>query len=265
MNVKDVIEIIIAECKIDRLENTVDKLIVGDWDAEVTGIITTFMATIDVIEDAIARGANLIISHEPIYFTHQDHTDWLTADPVYLRKQKLIEDNHINIWRFHDYMHRMHPDLIFAGLNKELGWESYELPEKACYVVPKTTVEELALFLKKKLEVITVQIVGDPTMQVERVGMLVGGMSMGIGSGNLPMELMRNENLDVIVCGEILEWTLCAYVRDADQLGLDKALIIIGHNRSEEIGMKHLQSWLEPLLPDVPIQFSESGEPFTYV
>ena len=69
----------------------------------------------------------------------------------------------------------------------------------------------------------------------------------------------------MIVCGEILEWTLAAYVRDAAQLGLNKALIILGHNRSEEVGMQHLPSWLEPLLPGIPIGFAAAGEPFEYV
>ena len=45
----------------------------------------------------------------------------------------------------------------------------------------------------------------------------------------------------------------------------NQALIILGHNRSEEIGMKHLTTWLEPLLPGVPIAFAEAGEPFDYL
>lgn len=29
--------------------------------------------------------------------------------------------------------------------------------------------------------------------------------------------------------------------------------------------MKHLITWLEPLLPGIPIRFAEAGEPFEYV
>lgn len=76
---------------------------------------------------------------------------------------------------------------------------------------------------------------------------------------------MRNKQLDVIVGGEILEWTLCAYVRDAAQLGLNKSLIILGHNRTEEVGMKYLPAWLERLFPDMSISFIEAGEPFSYL
>ena len=266
MQVREVAKRIIAACTIPRLEQTCDQLITGDWDSEVSGIVTTFMATVDVIHAAIAQGANLIITHEPTYFTHLDQTDWLQADPVYQQKQALLTENGINIWRFHDHMHRTDPDLIYAGLNQELGWASYWLSdEKHCYEIPPTTVAALSALFKEKLDVKSIQIIGRPETAVERVGVLVGAGSLGLGSEPMPMELMRNQNLDLIVCGEILEWTLAAYVRDAAQLGLNKALIILGHNRSEEIGMKHLVTWLEPLLPGVPIAFAEAGEPFDYL
>jgi putative NIF3 family GTP cyclohydrolase 1 type 2 len=79
------------------------------------------------------------------------------------------------------------------------------------------------------------------------------------------MELMHSHDLDVIVAGEILEWTLCAYVRDAAQLGLNKALIVAGHNRTEEAGMKHLPGWLSTVLPGLPVFFVEAGDPYHYV
>jgi hypothetical protein len=81
----------------------------------------------------------------------------------------------------------------------------------------------------------------------------------------MPMELMHSRDLDVIVAGEILEWTLCAYVRDAAQLGLNKALIVAGHNRTEEAGMKHLPDWLSTFLPGLPVFFVEAGDPYQYV
>ena len=264
MNVKAVVDTIIRESKVGPLEETCDLLIAGDWNSEVTGIVTTFMATVEVIQDAILKGANLIITHEPTYFTGHDQKEWLKNDPVYVLKQRLIEENHINIWRFHDHMHMTNPDLVFVGLHKELGWESFLQPDRS-YVLPATTIDQLAEFLKEKLKVKTAQIIGNSTMQVERVGMLIGGGSLGFGSEQMPMEFMRDRNLDVVVCGDILEWTLCAYVRDASQLGLNKALIILGHNRTEEVGMKHLPEWLAQFLPDIPVQFSEAGEPFSYI
>ncbi len=266
MRVHEVVEIIIETCNVSALSQTCDKLIAGDWDSEVTGIFTTFMATVDVINDAVEKGANLIITHEPSYYTSSDETDWLIADDVYLHKKNLLEDNKISIWRFHDHMHMAKPDLIYAGIDKELNWDGYRIDEKQhCYRIPPTTLKELTLYLKDMLNVRVARMIGKEDSTITWVGLLVGGGSLGLGSEKMPMELMQKENLDVVVCGEIVEWTLCAYVRDACQLGMNKSLIILGHNRTEEAGMKHLCKWLQSLFPEIPVWFSEAGEPFAYL
>lgn len=79
------------------------------------------------------------------------------------------------------------------------------------------------------------------------------------------MELMRSRELDVLICGEILEWTLPSYVFDAWKLGLNKAIIVLGHERSEEAGMKHLGKWLHSVVGDIPVVFVDAKEPFTYL
>jgi hypothetical protein len=69
----------------------------------------------------------------------------------------------------------------------------------------------------------------------------------------------------VVICGEITEWTLSAYGRDAEALGFNKAMIIIGHERSEEPGMKEMAIWLQPLLGEIPVHFLDAEEPFIYL
>ena len=272
MRVKQVVDRIIDICGVSPLTwgtqdtQTCDTLITGDWNCEVTGIVTTFMATVDVIKYMVAKGANLIITHEPTFFTSTDDQDWLKNDVVFISKLQIIKDNQINIWRFHDHMHMTKPDLIYTGIEKELDWNHYLIPEKQhCYEIPPITLSDLSIYLKEKLDVKLARIIGMQTATIQRVGLLVGGGSLGLGSEMMPMELMQKENLDVIVCGEIVEWTLCAYVRDACQLGMNKSLIILGHNRTEEAGMKYLRGWLEALFPDIPVWFSEAGEPFSYI
>lgn len=126
MKVQEVIDAIIADCYTgEKLEKTCDILVSGRPDMEVTGVVTTFMATVDVINQAIAIGANMIITHEPTYYTGLDDTSWLGNDLVYEAKKKLIDEHRIAIWRFHDYMHLAKTDLIYDGL-KELGWEAYQ-------------------------------------------------------------------------------------------------------------------------------------------
>jgi putative NIF3 family GTP cyclohydrolase 1 type 2 len=268
MNTREVVEIVLALNGERRIEQTCDQLIEGNWDDQIAGVVTTFMATVDVIRRTVALGSNLIITHEPTYFTGSDRLDWLQADQVYRKKKALINDNQISIWRYHDHMHSGNEDLIYTGLLKDLGWAEYlntELPLPHCYSIPATTVAGLADFLKKTLSMKVVRIVGELDMQCSRVGILVGGGSLGLGQEEMPARLMNDQRLDVMVCGEITEWTLSAYVRDAAALGCNKAMIIVGHERSEESGMKELANRLKPLLEAIPVHFADSGEPFVYL
>jgi len=269
MKVQDVIDAIVADCRLSApLERTCDRLVAGRPDMDVTGIVTTFMATVDVIRKTADIGANLIITHEPTYFNGPDETDWLRDDPVYLAKKKLLEDLGIAVWRFHDHMHLARPDRIYEGLNRELGWLDCYKPQGAfhhVYEIEERTLAGLAAFFKEKLNMEVVRVIGRPDMPCRKIGILVGGGSLGLGREVMPMEFMREHDLDCVVCGEITEWTLAAYVNDARMLGMNKAMIVIGHERSEEWGMKDMVRWLGPLVGDIPVTFIDAGEPFVYL
>lgn len=274
MTVQQIIDGIIEKTGAQPLpyDKTCDHLMTGSPDMEVTKVATTFMATVEVIEKAIEDGVNFIITHEPTWFTGKDDTEWVEEDPIYLAKKKLIEDHGIAIWRFHDHMHMATEDGIYRGFDIETGWKEYLMevtPEMerfgACYQIPKTTLGELCEFFKEKLQMDVIQIVGTPDMPVERVGVLVGGGSLGLGIEELPMKLMHKNNLDVVVCGDIIEWTISAYVRDAAALGFNKSMLVLGHERSEEMGMKHLPEWLKSVVGDIEVEFIDAGEPFTYL
>ncbi len=286
MTVQELIQRIKGKTGIDLPEEqTCDRLMTGEPGMEVKKIGCTFMATVDVIRAAAAQGVNMIITHEPTWFTGNDRTDWVAKDPVYLEKKKLIEDNGIAIWRFHDHMHGGHQDEIYAGFEKEFGWEKYRVsigdPEKyqgidpkqagffkhfgAVYEIPETTLRGLCVYFRKAAGMDVIQIVGKPDMPVKRVSVLVGGGSLGLGIEEAPMIQMERENVDVAICGDITEWTLSAYVRDAAMLGKNKGMLMLGHERSEEWGMKYLPEWLTSISEGIPAVFLDAGEPFSYL
>jgi hypothetical protein len=76
---------------------------------------------------------------------------------------------------------------------------------------------------------------------------------------------LRSEDLDVIVCGEVREWEITEYVRDAVAQGKRRALIVLGHANSEEAGMAWLVDWLRPRFPDVEVTHVGVGDPFHFV
>lgn len=236
------------------LQNTVDILQWGNPTTEVKGIITSFMPTYQVIQQAIEMEANLLITHEGLFYSHHDHTDFLENNPVYHEKRKLIEDSGIAIFRFHDYIHRYRPDGIMAGLVQALEWEPYvEEHQQAASIltIPEMTVREIAEHVKSKLDIGFVRAAGDGSFTCTRIGLLAGYR----GGGALSIPLFEKENLDLIICGEGPEWETPEYVRDAVYQGKQKALIVMGHAESEEPGMKYLAQWMKTIFPDLPICF----------
>lgn len=270
LTVQNVIDkILLNICGGPKFEQTCDVITVGSPDNVVTGIVSTFMPTFHVIQEAVRLGANFIISHEPTWFTGNDTTDWCKEDSVYLAKRKYLEEHGITIWRFHDHMHiGSDTDYIYEGLIEELGWRKYLQPDEKqpwIYELPETTVGELAEFFKEKLEMDTVQIIGDSEMKVKRAGILVGGGSLGLGVEEMPMQVMERDRLDLLIVGDITEWTVCAYINDAYQMGFNRAMLTLGHERSEEAGMKYLAPWLAERFPTIPVTFVDAKEPFTYL
>jgi NIF3 (NGG1p interacting factor 3) len=71
---------------------TVDTIKLGDPSQPLKSIAVTFLASMEVIEQAVSLGANLLITHEPTFYNHPDETDWLGANPVYIAKRRLAEE-----------------------------------------------------------------------------------------------------------------------------------------------------------------------------
>jgi hypothetical protein len=158
-------------------EPTVDTFKAGDPDLPVTGIAVTMMATLDVLRRAAAKGDNLIITHEPTFYSHLDNTADLDKekDPVYTAKQVFIRDHHLVVWRFHDFWHERKPDGILVGMIRTLAWEKFQdASNPNVFDLPSTTLERLAADIKMKLAIRTMRVVGDPEARIARVGLSEG-------------------------------------------------------------------------------------------
>ncbi len=53
-------------------EQTVDRIIVGDPEREVSRVLVTWMSTFDAVRAAAERGCQLIVTHEPTFWAHRD-------------------------------------------------------------------------------------------------------------------------------------------------------------------------------------------------
>ncbi len=253
-NIGDIIHGLLREQAAQQPEQTVDKLLYGDAAATVTGIVTAFSASQPVIERALQLGCNLVISHEGVFYSHHDTRYGAVDDPIYAQKLALIQQSGIGIFRCHDYIHRMRPDGITAGLLQALNWQTHvetELPEAAILKLPGKTVREVADHVKRTLQLPYVRVAGDLSSVCRRIGVLVGYR----GGGATAIPLFHNERLDLIIAGEGPEWETPEYVQDAVSMGHHRALIMLGHAESEMTGMLRLANLLSARYPELPVHF----------
>lgn len=260
LTIQQVIDRILEDVAVAPLENTVDTFRAGDPSQPVTGIVSTFLATTAVLQQAADLGANLVISHEGPFYKHQDGNEWLAGDPIYEAKRRWIDDHGLVIWRFHDYWHRTQPDGIFTGMCQALGWQGYLDPANPGMLdLPQTTLRALVQHVKTALGTDTVAVMGVPGMPCQRIALMVG-----FAGAQRQIEALR-QDIDVLVTGEVHEWETPEYVRDALHQGQQQAMIVLGHQASEEAGMASLVEWLQARLPeDVPIYHVPAGAPWRF-
>jgi len=237
---------------------TVDNIVAGDADTPVTGIATTMMATLGVLERCAAAGKNLVITHETPFYMHQDKTDNLQGDRTYQFKVDFIRKHEMVVFHFHDHWHARHPDGIAVGMMRELDWEKNADPQDPRrFVFSGLTLEDFAKAIEVRLQVRTMRVVGDPKLPVRRVLASWGYVSQTPG---IPQ--FAQPDVDVFIAGETREWELVEYAQDAITMGQKKALILLGHVVSEQGGMQYCAEWLKDFIREVPIEFIAASEPF---
>ena len=253
-----VIERIKANVGIPWREQTVDRLIAGSLDTPVTGVATIMMATLEMLERAQATGKNMVITHEPTFWSHQDDVSELKEDAVYKYKLDFIETHKMTVFHFHDHWHEHKPDGIATGMARELGWEKYQDTENPrLFTLPEITLERLASELATKLKAGTIRVLGDRGLKVKRAITSWGYVSEFPG-----IPLLGRPDIDVLIVGEAREWEVVEYAQDLITSGKKKGLILLGHVVSEQAGMKYCAEWLKGFVTEVPVEYLEEQNPF---
>lgn len=238
--------------------DTVDTIKAGDSATIVTGIVTCFTDTMDVLRQAVALHANLVVSHEPTFYNHRDENTLFINDPVYKEKLAYIQDHHLVVWRFHDQWHRRQPEPMTEAFTAAVGWQKYQHPnDPLFFTIPPTTLDQLAVDLQQKLHARIFRVVGDPGLRVTGVAYRPGA------SGEAAqVKALERDDVQVLVAGESTEWETVMYTQDAAEQHRPKALILLGHSTSEADGMQTAAAWLRTLFPALPVHYIPSGEPY---
>jgi putative NIF3 family GTP cyclohydrolase 1 type 2 len=255
----EIIERIKSNVGVPWRAETVDNIKAGDPGTRVTGIATTMMATFDVLRRAAAEGKNLVITHEPTFYSHLDKTDALEKenDAVWAEKARFIREHNMVVWRFHDHWHMRRPDGVMEGVLQSLGWQKYYDARTNVAKLPETTVERLASEVQKKLGAKILRVVGPKDMKVTSVA-----LQPGAGGPLGHRRALQRDDVEVLLIGEVPEWETIEYVADAAAQGKRKALLLVGHIPSEQPGMENCAAWLKTFIKDVPVSFVPAIEPF---
>ena len=230
----------------------------GGPETVVRGIATTAFASFDVLQRAAAAGLNMIVPHEVTYWNDRDDITLVEGDPVYRAKVEFMRMHDMVVFRMHDHMHVQRPDFTYVGSARALGLDpgSETAPGSHRFVVPETTLGDLAAGFQRRLGASALRVVGNPKARVRRI-------LLGVGYATPPVNA---PDVDVVVSGEGPEsdgtFDSPAYVLDAAWVGIPKGWIMLGHTVSEEQGMLEMASWVKSFTPEVPVELIPAGEPF---
>ena len=159
-----------------------DEFKCGNPADECTGVAVAMSPTIRVVEQAIQQHCNLIIVHEPTNYTSLDCPGWREdfLNEVYARKQALLQEHGIAIWRDHDHMHAHNPDGIFNGVLRYMGWEDYAVPDPSMkmfmhFIVTLPAPQRLGEILAQLRDTIGlngIRYIGDEAMTIRKLAIV---------------------------------------------------------------------------------------------
>lgn len=155
MKIKDVIECLKEEGTWVRWNRcTRDRVLFGDDDQEVKKIGVCWVATNRVIEQALEKGINFIISHENIFYTTGTHLETKLVESVE-HKKDLLSKGHICVYRCHDVWDSIPEYGVSDIWAKKLGFDFRDRVINSYYQsanIPKQTVSEIAAHVSNVLK-----------------------------------------------------------------------------------------------------------------
>jgi len=228
-------------------EDTVDRIILGDPEAEIRRVAVTWISSFDALRWAVARGADMLITHEPTFWRHRDELEMI-GDKYALgpRKRKFIEDNGIVVLRNHDVWDRMPQIGIPWAWARFLGFG--ENPAAVSdnryqhrYDIEPVRLDDLALRIAGKTAALgepAVQVIGDGGRKVSKVG---------VGTGCLcDIGVFRAMGCDVSI---VTDDGSCYWsgIQHAAEDG--HPVVRVNHGTSEEPGMVTLTKYTNDHFP----------------
>lgn len=245
-------------------EDEVDGIMAGDPHAEIRGVAVTWLPNQAVLEQAAAKGLNMVIAHEPVYYHHPwfypygderhvpaEDLPQKLATPQAQAKKQLIEDHDMVVYRFHDGWDQYPEYGMGYALARRLGWESHQVEPDYIYDLPTRTLRELGADVAVKLGKANLRYTGNPDLEVRRISLDWGSIgAIGV------IERALRHGCQAALIGEVVEWRDLEFARDANM-----AVITAGHCATETPGMQAFHDWLQQRMPALRNEYIDTVDP----
>jgi putative NIF3 family GTP cyclohydrolase 1 type 2 len=252
---------------------TVDRFIIGDPETTIKKIGTCWMSDWKTCKKAVESGVNVLITHEPTFYTHRDldekKGDYF-ASPEYTKqlylqqvdkKKKWINENDLVIIRNHDTLDALPEKGIPFAFGQFLGFSNNDIIASRTYYnvykFKKQTASSFATFLAGKLKELGqpgVAFYGDQDREVA---------SAGIGTGWIcdPMDY-ADLNPDVFIA---IDDVIRTHIQTVYAEDTGHPLIVINHGVSEEMGMRSLNQIIRQKFPDIDVIHFNQGCTYKWI
>ncbi|MGD9887329.1 MAG: Nif3-like dinuclear metal center hexameric protein [Bacilli bacterium] len=177
-------------------------LIIGDENLELKNILFALDLTLEVLQEAIEKKANLVITHHPFFFKPLFQVLFSTNEGKII---KLMLEHQISLFVMHTNL-----DVGKGGVNdvlaKLIGIENVQVindePSKGNFLrygnIPPLSLESLAKKVEKQFKITGVRVIGDRKRVISRVG-VVGGS----GAHDEDIDAALSVGLDCYITGEV--------------------------------------------------------------
>ena len=253
--------------------DTVDKIIIGDADTKVRKIGTCWMSSWDACKKAVDSGVNILITHEPTFYTHRDlgevpgflknSSDYTKGQ--YLsqieRKKNWILDKGLVIIRNHDTLDALPEKGIPFAFGQFLGFKNSDIiASRTYYNVYKFNKQSASSFAKtlagklRELGQPGIAFYGDQSREVS---------SVGIGTGWIcdPMDYADLKPDVFVAIDDVIRTHIqTVYAEDSGH-----PLIVINHGVSEEMGMRSLNQIIKEKYPDIEVLHFSQGCTYDWI
>jgi dinuclear metal center YbgI/SA1388 family protein len=221
-------------------------LMVGDRSSKVKSILVALDCTLEVIEEAKAKGCNLIISHHPLLFRKPST---ITNDTLLGKKIISLVKNDINLYSSHTNL-----DSVINGVNHEfmniLGLQNFITMDlsaevndgdtdtgigRLAYLNEPMSFNSIITLVKKALNMSIVRVVGDENKMIRKIAVVNG-------SGQDYFSLAKKMGADCIITGD----TTYHYVSDFCEENM--CIIDAGHFATEWPAIKSISKTIQNLI-----------------